>query len=139
MHFPEIVNVDVLPAVVDQAAFDHRIGRSLDFLRRDGAGKTVPTIPAQSRGQCDLRAADDLELALARAKGVARAQGHEVSAFFLDTTGDASTIRIQLQSLGQPFGAETHGSVAGGCDGIEKWRAGAHAEDLRAVDGRSWG
>ena len=58
---PGVVDVDVGPAVIDQALIDHRLGRNFYLLGIDGAGPAVPTVPAHRRRQGDGLTDDDLQ------------------------------------------------------------------------------
>ena len=47
-----------------------------------------------------------------------------------------AVVGVERQARGQPFGAESHGAVAGGRNGEEEGMAGADAKDFCAVDAR---
>src|SRR4029077_16720421 len=98
---PAIVDVDVSPAVVDEAAGNHRICGSADILSGDVATEAVPTIPTHGRRQCDGVAANDLPSPLRDTSRVAGAQRDGISPFFHDCAGDAARLRVQFQSRRQ--------------------------------------
>ena len=95
--FPAVVNVDVGPAVVDQAAGHHRVRRGAHVRLVDVAAETIPAIPAHRRRQRDGVAADDLERPLGGAARVLGAQGDDVGALLLQDAGDEAALRINLQ------------------------------------------
>ena len=78
MHLPEIVNVDVSQAVIDQAALGHGGGGGFDVFRSHGAAETIPTVPTHDRRQADLRAANDFEWAFCFPVFIFRAQQHRI-------------------------------------------------------------
>ena len=156
MVLPVIVHVDVSPAVVDEAALDHRVRRALDPVLRNRAGKTIPTVPAHRRRQRNLVANDDAEFFHRRAERILRDQCHDITARRLRRTGkqvaalgirrcrhrlwqragDAAGLGIQLQSRRQIFRGKGHGPVAGRRNRVKERRSGPHAENVRAVDAR---
>ena len=69
---PGVVDVDVRPAVLDQAALGHRRGLSGDLLLIDLAAKAVPRVPAKRRRQTDLIADFDHERMLIAAERIDR-------------------------------------------------------------------
>ena len=62
---------------------------------------------------------------------------------FRKCPGDAAGAGVQLQALWKLFRGKIHRPVAGGGNGEQERRAGAHAEDVRSIDARrgrrGWG
>ena len=81
MVLPEIINIDVAPAVIDETALNQRIRRALYLVGRNRVGKTVPTIPTHRWRQRNLVAADDAEIFLGYAFGIFCTQDDFVFAF----------------------------------------------------------
>ena len=96
--FPAVVNVDVGPPVVDQAAGDHRVGGGADVRLGDVATETIPAIPAHRRRQRDGVAADDFERPFGLASRVLGAERDDIGPFLLQDAGDAAALRIKLQA-----------------------------------------
>src|SRR4051812_41430603 len=126
IHLPEVVNVDVSPTVIDQAAIDHCICRGFDPLFRHRVGETIPTVPSHRRSEADLWTANDLEPSCSLAQRILGAEHHYIFAFLFQLASDATGLRIKLQSRWQTIHRKTHGPIATGRDRKEKRRAGTH-------------
>ena len=59
MVLPEVVHVDVGPAMVNEPALHHCVRSTLDPVFRNRVGETIPTVPAHRRRQRNLVADDD--------------------------------------------------------------------------------
>ena len=136
---PGVVDVDVRPAVIDQAGIDHRVGRTEDLVLIDGGRPAVPTVPAQRRGEADLLADNNAKRLLGRAGGVLGPQHYLVFAGLFHHSADLTRGRSDGQPRGQSVDAELHGPLPGGGNGIEERRAGPGAEEGRPVDPRFGG
>ena len=73
------------------------------------------------------------------AKTVGGIQFYTVCAALLHVAADVSCFGVELQPLWQSFGREGDGTLASGGNVIEEGGAGAHTEDLGAVDARCVG
>ena len=136
---PGVVNVDVGPAVVDEAGIDQGPRRAQDLLLVHRPGPAIPTVPTHRRRERDFFARDNPEILFIRALRVFGAQDHFVFAPLGERAGDASRDGVNGKPAGEFLDAEGHGPVAGGRDGIKERRIRADAEDVRAVDARRGG
>ena len=136
---PAVVDVDVGPAVVGQAAFDHGACRREHLLLRDIACPAVPTVPAHRRGECDFAAYDDPQVSVVAPQCILSFQFHGVFARGGYAACDPSGFGVELQPLRKPFGREGHRTDASRGDRVEEFRAGTYAEDAGAVDARCIG
>ena len=96
MHLPVVVNVDVDPTVIDEAAVDHRVGGGFDPFLRHRVGETVPTVPAHRRRQTDLRTANNLQFPFGVAQFVFGLERHHIFTFLVQLASDPTGLRIQL-------------------------------------------
>ena len=136
---PGVVNVDVGPAVIDEAGIDQSPRRAQNLILVHRSGPAIPTVPTHRRREYDFFADDNPEILFIRALRVFGAQDHLVFARLGEGTGDASRDGIYGKSAGKFLDAECHGPVAGGRDGVKERRIRADAEDVRAVDVRCGG
>ena len=136
LHRPAVVDVDVLVAVVGEAARDDRVGG----LPHDPVGDVVlphvPAVPAHVRGQRQRVADHDPERALRRAVAVRGRQGDGVRARGRHRPADPAVGRVEPKAGGKALGREAHRPLAGRGDREEEGRSGPRAEHPRAVDAR---
>ena len=85
---PGIIDVDVGPAVIDEAGIDHAAGAEQNFFGGDAAAPAVPTVPAHGRGEGDFFADDDFEFFVGGGEGVFGAEGDEEFAGVGEFAGD---------------------------------------------------
>jgi len=136
---PGVVDVDVLPTVIDQPAGGHGAGRVDDILACDAPVIGVPTVPTHGRRQGDRLADHDLEPPIMGPQGVLGAQCDHVLAGFVQGTCDQACLGVHGQTCRQRFDGELHGPCSRGRDLIEKRVSRPHTEDRRAVDPRRVG
>ena len=137
---PAVVDVDVGPAVFDQAAGNHRVGGSAHVIPRGNvAVKMVPTVPAQRRGQADRVADDEFARGPVNAAGV---RGGELNGIFArggNGAGDVARPGVERQPRGQAGRGERDGPFTGHGQVVEKRVAGPRPINTRAVDLRRRG
>ena len=133
---PGVVDVDVGPAVVDEAGGDEHAGRAQHLALVHLAGPAVPAVPAQRRRERYLFADYDLQLTGGGAERIPRADVHREAAGLGHLSCDLPGGGIEHQPGGQALGRERHRPVAGGRDREQKRPAGTLPIDLRAGDPR---
>src|SRR5262249_17996889 len=97
---PCIVDVDVGPAMIDEAGVDHAAGAFKNLLGVHSAAPAIPTVPTHWRSESDSFATDDAKFLLAAACGIFSAERDGVFACFLYCTGDLAGLGIEVQAGG---------------------------------------
>ena len=95
---PEVVDVDVCPAVFGKPGLLKRIRRLADIVGGNIPGKAVPAVPAQRGGKRYLVADLDREVAAIAPLTVLRREGYLVFAGLLYGTGEDMRVRIERQA-----------------------------------------
>ncbi len=134
LFHPAVIDIDVLPAVVDQSAGDHRLCRLADLLLVDGTAPAVPTVPAHRRSQRDRVSHDQTQRTTGLPQVVAGDQRDLVFTPAVETPGDSACLGADGEPVGQALCVEPHGSLSRRRDGIEHGRPRSDAEHLGAVD-----
>ncbi len=134
---PAVVDVDVLEAVGCQPILDHGVGGGADLGVADLPGPAVPGVPAQGRRQAQLvQAADDGELSLGLAQGIAHGQLDDGRCRLAQRTADDAGGRIKRQSRRQVAGRKPQRRLARGRHEKKEGTARRRAGDVRVVDRR---
>ena len=139
LALPGVVNVDVSPAVVDEAGCRHRPRRAQDFLLIHRLRPAIPAVPAHRRRQRDPFSGDNAEIFTVFALRIFGVQHDRVVTLPFERARDASGRRVQRQAFRKFFHAECHRPVTRCGDGVKKRGVWPYAEDRRAVDARRGG
>ena len=133
---PGVIDVDVGPAVVDQAGSRHRAGRAEDLLLIDRFGPAIPAVPAHGRRERDRIAHRDPKRFLGVTLGVMRMQANVIAAGLRQRAGDSAGAGVHRQAGRESLDREFDRPPAGRRDVVKERRTRPHAKHRRAVESR---
>ena len=133
---PEVVDVDVVPAVVREAARHHRVRRGAHFRLVHAAAEHVPRVPAHRRGERDRVTHDERHRAPRRALRVRGRDGERIVAARRDCAAHAGGGGVEKGAGGKALHGNLHRTLPAHGDTPEDRASGAHAEARGGVDAR---
>src|SRR5271165_4183508 len=133
---PEVIDVDVSPAVIAEAGLDEGVGCVADVLLGHGTCEAVPRVPAHGGRERQAVAHDDAQVAARCTKAVGHGDFHAVLAPGVEAAGDNAGGRVEPESVWQSLRLVGNRPLSRGGDREQEWAAWPHADDFCSVDTR---